>query len=1314
VYYKQEDSFLPGPLGFVGAKKAYDDRDYYGAQLERVNDVNEKNLKNKDAEYVVDPENIDYEDFKVTQLGDYYTHHVTIRGLDPVSKYYFVVSDNWFSWSIKGVDQGRELTEIYGADEFNFTTFDRLNSVPSPNPAYGKVVGVYRDEDGFVHDNLNQDTVVYGFLFDEESLDQTSMYSSVTNEEGGWVIDKASMRSEDGSLPYNFKNEEDLLVLYPQYMNLEESFSVGLILGIEDSPAPDLVGGQEVSNDAEEESLIKSLLGTYTKEILASEVVETIGGSMLVIRGSPEMMKRGKGHLGVVGTGEAASYMRTAIDATKGSPKSADNLVQIVVDTVDDAVVSRKKDKKINPAVLREEIKVKVGDKAFQFTDEELAEQLVDDIRNNPVSCARIRVNGKHVQPKDYWAYNCFTDLNEKPEVCTGAAVAAGCGTQSACYQGSGGDRKKCTGCTRPASCANVWSRPEDIVVNGQLYTLSDVLNAFHGDGGDNPHSGDLKDALNGKVLCLSGQGRALGIVSDASRCPAGAKEGYGSSLELSEFTFGDNEDCKRIVKGFGGENVDVGSYCVDPVVVNPVVPDPSVYNNKCPLYSVSCNEEDKYNCVDLECGVGYKKIFRPVGGEGCLCRESYDIEKSGFDLYPDPENGLLEEGDLVRKQIYTIKIDNESFRADVSEVEKALDNLGIYYTKVGTGSTVTLRLIMSEEEKEELIERYGSGPGDVLNTFVVGEGSTVSDRIVGTNVFRYSSKNGLEYHQVGNNLFNRDELLEICRETGISFADLEGQLERSSLIGNVRIPVEGNTSLFVVNTDELLENIKNIYSTVQSDREGHTYEYPPTYGYTPMYSYNYNYMGKYSSSSSRTIPTIIYPEEAGEKELQSFEVCIAPDSETCTPYLAASEGDVRSHLGTSSEHEAFGLLTISKKSTGLSKIVNCPNEGDCYATFVGEIIEAGEEKTIEYHVEYTNDSKGINYIFIDTQTGRIPLRLLEEVPLDEGEAMPENDKEFEQKYGEEIEEQVPVSSIDSGVDFLSDILGIFSPTKVQAQQLDKYVDGSNDKGLYEIITSSGKTVHYVDTTNQSYIIFYEEGNGEPGFQEPLDINNPKDGEDVLVFVNKDSVKKISQAYQYWIEEGINMMSFPFLPVNQERKAMMASDLMISNNTVVKKISQITYFENGKWQGGIKASGDNKYVGYDFPLVPGRGYLIVGEYGTNISIPGFPLSKPYPMELSAGWNFVGVHGYTDIYTAEKLIDELDKLEGIDVDNVTWWPRNLGRYEGLQKTGSTKYGFDYPLSDRLAYFVRVASYSNKCPRSVLWNPGGESHGICGSN
>src|SRR5690606_26468550 len=129
---------------------------------------------------------------------------------------------------------------------------------------------------------------------------------------------------------------------------------------------------------------------------------------------------------------------------------------------------------------------------------------------------------------------------------------------------------------------------------------------------------------------------------------------------------------------------------------------------------------------------------------------------------------------------------------------------------------------------------------------------------------------------------------------------------------------------------------------------------------------------------------------------------------------------------------------------------------------------------------------------------------------------------------------------------------------------------------------------------------------------------------------------------------------------------------------------------------------------------PGRGYLIVGEYGTNISIPGFPLSEPFPVELSAGWNFVGVHGYQDIYTAEKLIDELDKLEGIDVDNVTWWPRNLGRYEGLQKTGSTKYGFDYPLSDRLAYFVRVSSYSNKCPRSVLWNPGGEAHGICGSN
>ena len=263
VYYKQENSFLPGPLGFIGAKKAYDDRDYYSAQLERVNDVNEKNLGNKDADYVVDPENIDYKDFKVTKLGDYYTHHVTIRGLNPLTKYYFVVSDNWFSWSIEGVYQGRNLEEVPLAFEFNFSTLDSLNSIPSPNPAYGKVVGVYRDENNFVHDNLNQDTIVYGFLFEEENMEKTAIYSSVTNREGGWVLDKSTMRTEEGFVPYNFKTGEDYLVLYPQYMNMEESFSVGLLLGVEDSPASDLVGGGQDESIEDPEGQINSLINKF-------------------------------------------------------------------------------------------------------------------------------------------------------------------------------------------------------------------------------------------------------------------------------------------------------------------------------------------------------------------------------------------------------------------------------------------------------------------------------------------------------------------------------------------------------------------------------------------------------------------------------------------------------------------------------------------------------------------------------------------------------------------------------------------------------------------------------------------------------------------------------------------------------------------------------------------------------------------------------------------------------------------------------------------------------------------------------------------
>ena len=1302
VYYKEADSFLPGPLAPFQSKKAYDDRDYYGAQLDNINSVNEKNLGNKEADEVIDTDKIEYEDFEITKLGNYYTHHVTIRGLEPEKKYYFAVSDNWFSWNVEGVNQERNLTEIPTVVEFGFSTLSRLNTVPAPDPAYGKVLGVYRDEDGLVYDNLNQDSIVFSMLSTEDMEEQTSLYSSITNSEGGWVIDKSTMRSKEGLLPYNFKDGEDLIILYPQYINLEESQSLSFLLGEEDSPCEDLIGGQELEDiGSGEEGLLNNLLHIFSYKSFAREIVDDTGGVLLVVSGSSSTLSKGKGAVSVVGGGAVAKSMKAAISTAKSQPGSSTNSLLLVAGK---AAEAKRKDK----AYTEEEIK-KDAKTIFPVVDapsgegagsgdsaaDEAIKQAIEDIRNTPKLCSEIKTNdgsGRAVRSSEYWAYNCVDaekitkDNNLK--ICSGGAEAAGCGTNSACYQGGRGYANKCTGCARPANCANVMARETDVVVNGNLYTKTDLFNAVLVEffGGESTNEA-VKSLLSGGslgsvVLCFSqDKDRIVKVVDSASKCPTYSYPDSGLSNLSNLKTEKDIENCKKIITRVGGEG-NANSYCKSggegggaggegdiPSVVTPI---------GCPTGSKDCKKDDIFNCQSLKCDGEYitRKITRD--GEGCFCYKTTSIpfpstvdaitEKTLYEIpFLDKNAFLTKDWSIIRDYLLTIN----------GEIVPGVETVMLPGGLAIDGTVRKVKVYLSKEDKTKLDECLTLKLGCDIYKHVYPEYiKEMPDK-------KYYDESSNSFNQIGDILYDDDEVSNYAKNLGVSKSEILSNVIKYEKAGFLEL-----SPACMEKEGVCLRSIKLNSDAMESFKKS-TRSMPVSTSISNGGFANY---------------TEIIPSKEGTYNLKAYTVCptVANDRFHCSYFLANNSEDIVKTFGL--EKNKFDI----KENNQIERdVVSCPKDGNCIATYKVTYETASTGKVSETLVLPYDGGNDVRVLNIGGQNYTLKVDS-ETIKTNELDYKFDEDSGIEKTgfkdLGNEVEESLS--------SFLYKILGVFAPSKVQAQQSDPYA--SSEQGLYEIITASGKTVHYVDTTNQQYIIFYEEGNNEPGFQEPLDINNPQTGEDVLVFVNKDSIKKISQAYDYWIEEGINMMSFPFIPVNQDKRAMMASELMIANNGVATKISQITYFENGKWNGGIKASGDNQYVGFDFPIVPGRGYLIVGEYGTSISIPGFALDKPFPVELSAGWNFVGVHGYNDIYTAEKLIDSMDQLEGVDVDNVTWWPRNLGRYESLQKSEDTLYGFDYPLSDRLGYFVRVASYSNKCPRSVLWNPGGETDGICGSN
>jgi len=109
------------------------------------------------------------------------------------------------------------------------------------------------------------------------------------------------------------------------------------------------------------------------------------------------------------------------------------------------------------------------------------------------------------------------------------------------------------------------------------------------------------------------------------------------------------------------------------------------------------------------------------------------------------------------------------------------------------------------------------------------------------------------------------------------------------------------------------------------------------------------------------------------------------------------------------------------------------------------------------------------------------------------------------------------------------------------------------------------------------------------------------------------------------------------------------------------------------------------------------------------------IKESIPVAFSAGWNLIGVNGYTKKFTASSLINSINEISQLTADNVTWWPTSKGKYEGFQKSEGVEYGFDYPISSTLGYFVRISSFNpdDVSNKSVIWNPGGALHGTAGS-
>lgn len=238
----------------------------------------------------------------------------------------------------------------------------------------------------------------------------------------------------------------------------------------------------------------------------------------------------------------------------------------------------------------------------------------------------------------------------------------------------------------------------------------------------------------------------------------------------------------------------------------------------------------------------------------------------------------------------------------------------------------------------------------------------------------------------------------------------------------------------------------------------------------------------------------------------------------------------------------------------------------------------------------------------------------------------------------------------------------------------------------------------------QKYL-FYLEINGVDGYQE---------GEDEIVALDGlvVDVAQLSATFPVELKRGINIVSLPFLPTSDGVDSLTAYDLMELANDSIRSIKAVSYFSDGRWDAGVvhETTNPTDIRGNDFPLTFGKGYIIVAErdmLGENaLMMPGYAIESSVPVAFSPGWNLIGLHGYSQSFTAKSLLTSIGASGQLGADNVTYWPTSKGRYESFQYDGTTEFGFDYPILEELGYFVRVNSFepSTTGVDYVIWQPG----------
>lgn len=1435
VYYGEKNNFLPGPLAWLGKKKAVDDRDATDAMSECVSKFNKKVSKTRDENFSVDASGFDCNDVKVRKFGQYYTHHVTVGNLDADKEYFFRVGDGFISYK-KGKTEGvkyieREMPSI---SEFKQTTKSLIEEVSSPKPAYGTSYNVYYTNDGGVGEKKNFDSIIFLKTF-KEGVEYPLM-SSVTNIDGGWSIDLSNVRNSDGK-PLDM--EDTYLEFIPQVDNARPGASgttkfeaLTFPLNLMGNNVDDLNNekGEEAKLGARLKNLISGVLaygyddedrvecwrigdcqyGVYqnscpsgytpTKSKCKTEPVPPQKPNPLCCTSDCTCNNRYAQCPG--GFTEYAS--QAACQGAKQTPKvsccsplgQSDCVCITNRDTgscggsypqeykTNDLSEAKKQCKAKLPPVTNNCYTYKESDNSCDgpkaCTSGTLSFTQCEDKRKEKLNlptktcCKVVSVNENNMSASCTCEYNKSScsegfkeyqskDLCEDNQNDGGTRVCKGqCKDGKQCYlfYKIGGGLPD----TRANVLTNIFPSLGDLLVK-RSYAVSAVSPSSKGEVGETcANSGNcqaddytssattgIKDTCDtdkegwyGCKLCWSTEDCFLVKKGKEESCPEDYKEGYvcqpnHANLQAGKAE-GNNSQMQTVKKNCTKDNTLEPKGGVTMTVVSGNCDENcwAHYVNSDGTVCGNIQLDNNVYCENIHCSEKQKVTLNKSDNQECsaiLC------SSSGGCICPD-ECG----GGIIRN--------NQSCQPNEELcIYRKQEDGNLYLTltpNVGKGN-------QCPEDCSNLAlgntcyKKKGSNP--CSPTIECNSGTDVGHggRCYSINPLSVCDKDHSEIS------------MEDCKGTKGYFPnDPTCNGWDSGRDSGWKILGVGDTCPEEENGKCKCFDRHHPFTNIECDTAG-----------VEQYVKSYNPTEKKCNCPEVWIP-LFYAKAYNESDNSEVDVCVSArggdfystSSEGCKElkgqytlkggisYFGLGEDEFgyiykgyEAVSGGPSGRRISGQYSCCEFTPGVYGIipnqegkVNCSYQANgWYSTLTA--VDWGYCKPNFFKFLYCLDvgSLKIYSYFYPASISSAPSCPGSLVPLDRYGSVGDTDIFINRKrymcyngslspfagyvdlrFPSYLEKCVTDGGLHPDVKGVS----IYDPSVLGVT--DGEVRGVESKtsflyfpesGLYDVASTTGGTFSTLGDA-ESGMFFYKERNDIPGFQFPEDLNNPRENED-LPLDQSSVVLDISQktsGKQYTLKKGVNIMSFDIFPSEGENVQLMSNRFLELINQSGQKVSNISYFSGSQWAGGTTydfKTGETK--GAPFPLSQGKGYIVVAERDTTITVPGYKTNGSIPIAFSSGWNLVGVHGHQKAYTAQSFINSINSTKGLKADNVTWWPTSKGRYEGLQVSEGQTYGQDFAISPLNGYFVRITDLQHErqeC-KSILWNPGGQNNEECGT-